>query len=169
MAIPLKFLSFGPRIKKRDDKLIVSTGWPLRLVTLGTCYRRMVVDVGHKIITVRSRWLWLFGRTKCIPFQAIKAVTYGYGDASPGAELSWAHDSVDVFSVGLRLRDKTEVHLFRFWGDGTFSNDGPWPDWMYWQEYLFDTCGTQETDSRAFVNLLSKMIGVRVQPPGCDW
>jgi hypothetical protein len=169
MAFPLRLLSFGPRIRKRDGRLTVSTGWCTRLATLGMWYRRLVVDPQVKVITVHRRYFWLFARTRDIPFQAVKAVTYGYGDLSPASTISWAHDSLDVFSVGLRLRDETELHLFNFSGAGTFSNEGPWPDWMYWQEYLFDLSGTQETDSRAFVNLFSKMIGVKVQPPGSDW
>jgi hypothetical protein len=78
--------------------------------------------------------------------------------------LTWAHDSVDLHSVGVRLRDGDEVHLFYFYGDGTFRNDGPWPDWLYWDHYLFDLSGTQQRESRAFVELLSKLISVSVIP-----
>ena len=74
------------------------------------------------------------------------------------------HDSVDLFSVGLRLLSGEELHLFYFYGDGTFSNDGPWPDWLYWEDYVYDMSGTQERESRAYVDLLAKMIGVPVIP-----
>ena len=36
---------------------------------------------------------------------------------------------------------------------------------MYWEEYLFDTIGTQESEGKRFVTLLSKMVNVGVQPP----
>jgi hypothetical protein len=66
--------------------------------------------------------------------------------------------------VGLRLQDDKFIHLFFFFGDGTFTNDGPLPDWLYWDDYLFDFTGTQEKESRGFVELLRKMIGVHVEP-----
>ena len=34
---------------------------------------------------------------------------------------------------------------------------------MYWEDFLFDTSGTQEQESKRFVNVLSKMIGVEVE------
>ena len=167
MAFPLKFLSLGPRISKCHQRLILSTGWGLRVLSLGTWYRRAVVDVEQKVITLHSRYLWLLKRTKRISFPSVAAVTYGYSNWSPGAYLSWAHDSLDVFTVGLRLHGEEEIGLFDFVGDGTFVNDGPWPDWMYWPDYAVDLSGTQERDSKALVDLLCKILGVRVQPPNC--
>ncbi|MHB1037535.1 MAG: hypothetical protein ACYC35_26005 [Pirellulales bacterium] len=84
---------------------------------------------------------------------------------SPGADFSFAHDGLDLFTVGLRLHDDREVPLFRFFGDGEFTNEGIYPDWCYWRDYLFDLSGAQQKESRLFVDLLSKMIGVSVEPP----
>ena len=165
MAFPLKFLSLGPRISKCERRLILTTGRGLRVISLGMWHRRVVVDVEQKVITVHSRYLWFLNRTKRISFPSIVAVTYGYSDWSPGGYLSWTYDSLDVFTVGLRLHGEEEIGLFDFVGDGTFVNDGPWPDWMCWPEYVFDLSGTQERDSKALVDLLCKILGVRVQPP----
>jgi len=76
-----------------------------------------------------------------------------------------AHDTKEAFRVGLRLTDFREVHLFWFYGDGPFTNYGPFPDWLYWQEYLLDLRGTQETESRLFAEALSRMSGAPVEPP----
>jgi hypothetical protein len=124
----------------------------------------VTVDPKKEEVTTYRRYLWAFPRRCRIRFAAIEAVTYGYQDWAIGASLTWAHDSVDLYSVGLRFHGGDERHLFYFYGDGTFSNDGPWPDWLYWDDYLFDMSGTQERESRAFVELLSKMIGVSVVP-----
>ena len=82
-----------------------------------------------------------------------------------GWALAGGNDSFDWFTVGLRLADDSELQLFNFIGDGTFSNNGPFPDWLYWDEFAFDLSGSQEKESRVFVDLLCKMIGVRVVPP----
>ncbi len=56
-------------------------------------------------------------------------------------------------------------NMFNFSGEGTFANHGPWPDWIYWDEFAFDLSGSQESESRTFVDLLSKMLRVPVVPP----
>ena len=165
MAVSSRLLSVCPRIKKAGRRLVASTAWTLRLLTLGTLYRQVVVDPKKEVVLLQRRYLWLFVRRRRIPFHFIKAVTYGYQDLAVGEPWTWAHDSYDLFRVGLRLHDLEDVHLFFFYGDGTFTNDGPLPDWLYWDDYLFDLCGTQEQESGAFVELLGKMIGVPVEPP----
>jgi len=132
-------------------------------VSVGTIYRKVVIDPQSSHLVVASRYLWFISRSREIPFSRIQAVTYGYEDTS--IDFSYSHDSFDWFTVGLRLTDETELHLFNFIGDGTFSNSGPLPDWLYWDEFAFDLSGSQEKESRVFVDLLSKMVGVKVVPP----
>jgi hypothetical protein len=164
MAIASPLLSTCPRLCKEGSRLVARTPWRLLISTLGLVYRQVTVDPKKEAVSVYGRYLWLLPRRRRIHFRAIEAVTYGYQDWASDAWWSYAHDSVDLFSVGLRLHGGDEVHLFYFYGDGTFTNDGPWPDWLYWEDYLFDMSGTQERESKAFVDLLSKMIGVPVVP-----
>jgi hypothetical protein len=163
VAFSSPLLSVCPCIRKSEGKLVAATALRLRILTLGATYREVVVDPKNQELTIYRRYFWFFPRRRRVRFGAIEAVAYGYQDWG-GASWSWAHDSVDLYSVRLRLRDGDELHLFYFYGDGTFTNDGPWPDWLYWNDYLYDMSGTQETESRAFVELLCKMIGVSVVP-----
>jgi hypothetical protein len=167
LAISSPLLSICPRVSKVKGSLVASTAWRLLIPTLGSVYRQVTVDPKREEVTVFGRYLWVMPRWRRIRFRAIEAVTYGYQDWATDAWWTWAHDSVDLFSVGLRLHGGDEVHLFYFYGDGTFTNDGPWPDWLYWDDYLFDMSGTQERESKAFVELLSKMIGASVVPARC--
>ena len=164
MAIFSSLFSVCPRVRKEEDRLVARTAWRLLVLTLGGFYRRVEVDPGKKEVTVYRRYFWVFARRRRIRFGNIEAVTYGYKDWAFGASWSWAHDSVDSYSVGLRLRNDDDLHLFSFFGDGTFQNDGPWPDWLYWDDYLLDLSGTQTQESRAFVELVSKLVGVSVVP-----
>ena len=164
MGLVSSVFSVCPRVKKRQGQLTADTAWRVRILTVGTLYRKVVVDPQKKVLTISRRYFWLFGRRRRIKFEAIEAVTYTYEDLSLDANLSWAHDSVDFFSVGLRLDNLEELRLFYFFGAGTFTNEGPLPDWMYWEEYLSDVSGSQESESRRFVDLLGKMIGVEVVP-----
>jgi hypothetical protein len=164
VAIASEVLSICPRITKASGRLVATTALRMLIPTLGSIYRQVTVDPKKEEVSVYGRYFWLLPRRRRIRFRAIAAVTYGYQDWASDAWYTWAHDSVDLFSVGLRLHGGDEVHLFYFYGDGTFTNDGPWPDWLYWDRYVFDMCGTQERESKAFVELLSKMIGVSVVP-----
>ena len=113
---------------------------------------------------VDRRYLWFFSRRRKIKFKVIEAITYTYEDWAFESLYAWAHNSLDQFAVGLKLYNGDDVHLFSFVGGGTFGNDGPAPDWMYWQEFLFDVSGNQEGASRRYVDLLGKMIAVPVVP-----
>jgi hypothetical protein len=154
-------------VRKRKGKLVASTALRLRILTLGMLYREVIIDPKEEVVRVRRRYAWIFRRAFRIPFVSVRAVTYGYSGTG-GAQGWWwgAHDTKDSFRVGLRLSDFREVHLFWFSGDGPFANYGPFPDWFYWQEYLFDMCGTQETESRAYAEVLSRLIGAPVEPHG---
>ncbi len=166
MAWPSSLLSICPIINKRDGKLIAETAWRFRLLTLFLLYRKVIVAPQQKEVTIHRRYAWLFSRQYRLKFSEIEAVTYGHEDLL--AFNSWTssgHDGFDIFAVGLRLMGDEEWKLFNFFGEGTFTNNGPWPDWVYWDEYLFDESGTQEAESRAFVDLLSSMLNVPVVPP----
>lgn len=159
----MRLLALCPRIRKDDDTIVANTAWRVSVLSFGTIYRKCVINPQARTVSVSSRYLWVISRFREIPFSEIENVTYGYEDMS--MDLAFAHDSFDWFTVGLRLTDDTELHLFNFIGDGTFSNNGPFPDWSYWDEFAFDLSGSQETESRVFVELLATMVGVSVVPP----
>jgi hypothetical protein len=164
MATALPFLSICPRIHKEGGQLIASTAWFLRILSLGLGLRKVIVDPHKKVVLITGRWFWFFTTRRKVPFRFIQSITYRYSDVNPEAWWTWAHDSTDVFSAGLKLVDGERIHLFRFYGDGTFTNTGPLPDWVYWDNYLFDLSGEQEKRSRVYVELLAQMIGVSIEP-----
>jgi hypothetical protein len=157
-------LSVCPRIRKDRGRLIASTSWRVSLMTLGAVHRRVIVDPQKEAVFIRDRYAWVVPRRRRIPFGSIAAVTYGYQDLAgwPGA---LGHKSSDWFSVGLWLHNRNAVRLFSFSGEGTFTNDGPFPDWCYWDQWVLDFSGTQESESRVFAEVLGKMIGVPIEPP----
>jgi len=161
----MRLLAICPRISRSGERIEATTAWRLRLLTLGMMFRRVVIDPQRDKLLIESRWLWLIRRRRVIRFARVQAITYGYEDLSPDGFFSLAHDSYDSFTVGLRLMDDSEVRLFTFHGDGTFVNTSTWPDWLFWDEYALDLSGSQQQESRLFVDLLSEMIGVSVVPP----
>jgi len=154
-------LSITPRITKRDGKLVASTSLFGLLASLTLLHRTIVVDPEEKILTIRRRILWFFKTRRRVRFSDVAVISYEYEDWNPISGMGFAGDSVDCFSVKLGLHDGSNLHLFRFFGEGTFANrDGLFPDWAYWDEYLFDVSGSQEEESRAYVNLLQRLLNV---------
>ncbi len=161
-----RLLSVCPRLQKESGCIVATTSWRVCLLLLGMLYRRVVVDPKKRRVTIESRYLWFIKRRRSIPFSKVTAVTYGYEDLNPNSVLAYsAYNSCDLFTVGLQLNGYTQLHLFNFLGDGTFTNSGPLPDWVYWPDRVFDVSGSQERESRVFVDVLSKLIGVTVVPP----
>lgn len=157
-------MSLGPRIRAEESRLVASTPWILRMLTLGLWVRMVVVDRGLRTVTLHRRIGWMLLQTEDIPFDQIAAVTYGYTDEHPFAGLFGARDAVDHYFVGVRVFGRDEVRLFSFLGEGTVTNNGPLPDWWYWDEFLADFTGSQARESRLFVQLLSQLIGVTIVP-----
>jgi len=161
----MRLFSLCPRIRKNGGRVIATSAWRSQILSLGSSFREVIVDPKRKAIRIRSRWLWFFRKTESIRFSKIEAVTYGYEDQAINLSMYNAHDALDCFSVGLRLYNDREIRLFKFFGEGSFVNDSIFPDWMYWEEYAFDINGSQEAESRVFVDLLAKLINVTVVPP----
>lgn len=157
-------ISIRPRISADQERLTAATSRIVVFFTLAFRCRQVVVDRSAQTVTIRTRSAWFFQREERIPFSQIAAVTYGYEDLHPLAFLSSAHDAVDCYRAGLLKVGGGEVSLFSFYGDGSFTNDGSLPDWWYWEEYVLDRVGPQERESRIFVQLLSKLIGVSIAP-----
>jgi hypothetical protein len=154
-------LSIAPRISKRDDKLVASTSLVGLLVSLTLLYREIVVDPKQEIITIRCRFLWFFKTRTQVRFSDVAAISYDYENWNLISGMGFTGDSLDCFSVKLGLHNGKYLHLFRFFGAGTFENrDGLYPDWVYWDDYLLDVSGSQEEDSRAYVNLLQHLLDV---------
>ena len=165
MAFLSQIFSICPRIREDGDRLIARTAWRYRILTLGASYREVVIDTEQKVIRIRRRFLWVVRRRAKIPFSSVKKVTYGYDLWSPNSWLSWTYDGFDIYAVGLKLDNDKDVHLFNFLGEGTFTNEGPLPDWVYWSDFAFDVVGTQGQESKVFAELLSRAIGVSIAPP----
>jgi hypothetical protein len=154
-------LTITPRIKADANTLIASTSSMALVLMLGLAHRRVRLERDSRTITIEDRIGWFWKRTRVLAFNQVAAVTYGFEEVS---FLPTSRDPIDRFIVGLRPVVGEEVRLFYFVGDGTFTNNGPLPDWWYWDEYVFDYTGSQERESRAFVQLLSKLLNVSIQP-----
>lgn len=162
-------LSVGPRIRAGPGWLMVSSSFLGMLLTLFSHRRSVLIDAREQKIHVRSRFLWFFRRHKIIPFDQVEKILYFLDDLNPGTLLEMTGDSVDCFKVQLRLLDRTDVHLGRFIGLGTFQRGWDnWdflPDWLYSLEYTFDMSGAQAMQSREFLDRLKSTLGVPIGRP----
>lgn len=156
----------APRIFKRDDKLIARTSWSVRILSLGLSLRTVIVDPSEKVISLKSRGFWFIKRVRRIRFSEVTSMLYRYDDVDPFTRSGYVYPWIEtpsfwgVYSVGLRLTDQSDVHLFRFFaGDFSLPNRR-WPDWCYGWEFIPEPTGFNEHDSRAYLEVVGKLIGV---------
>jgi hypothetical protein len=161
--MPTRLLSITPRITAGPNGLTATTSLVAQMLTLGARFRRVRIDTAERTVAVDDRSWWFRRQSRVILFDEVGAVSYGYEEWSLSGNFS-ARDPIDRFLVGLKLKWGEEVRLFWFVGDGTFHNDGPFPDWFYWKEIAFDVSGTQEQESRMFARALGRILQAPLGP-----
>lgn len=113
---------------------------------------------------MRTRTFWFYRKTRFVPFDAISQILYTYNDIDPIGDWAYTHQQNDLFYVGLKLDRGERVLLFRFYGQGDFSNNTDWPDWFFIGDQIEAklTMQNQEGESRAYADALSVLTGVPV-------
>ena len=155
MSIKSRLFSICPRIEKKGDRLVATTALRIRLLTLGMWQRQVVVDSQNEIVTIGSCWFWFFRKERRHTFPQITKILYSYDDW--GFPTIWLHNSLDLFTIALRLYDGREVVLFRFFGDGEMENQGVFPDWFYVVDTTLEAVGAQESQCYLFAETVSAM------------
>ncbi len=155
-------LSICPKIARRDGTLLARTSFAGLVASRTFLHRTVVIDPDRRTISVRRRLIWFFTSRKRIPFDRVEAIVYTHDDWNSNTSWGGADNSADCFTAKLKLWNEHLVHLFHFYGEGTFVNNSSFPDWCFWPEYPFNASGTQESASRTFVDLLQKMLNVPV-------
>jgi hypothetical protein len=162
-----RLLNVRPRISKDKGALVAGTAPHIAVLTLGLKLRRVMIDPQQRAVRMFARYAWLFPRVRHIPFEVVSAVLYGYADLNPNQAVPWgaAYQEQDMFTVRLRLQNGEEPLLCRFFGQGSWVNNSILPDWMFWADELGAemTQGSQESESRAYAETVSKLIGVPLE------
>jgi len=129
----IRTFSPTPEIKKEGGLLVIQSTWQTALLTLGGRHRRVAVDQKARVLRITDRRFWFFSSSRRIEFDWIDQVFYTYQDLESGP---FSHYDQDLFTVGVKLTDGKHVTLFRFFGEGSFTNVSVWPDWCYWEDNL---------------------------------
>ena len=151
--------SIGPRITKKNGKLVVRTAMFWRILTLGLDSKIMTVDPVATTIHLKRRLFWFFPSERTLRFDEIKRINYSHSDGNIFTAMGATGDSIDRYMVRLELRRGGTVHLFNWTGDGGFQVGAGRPEWMHWKDLTFDAVGSQAKQSKVFVTLLSELTG----------
>lgn len=156
-----RLVSSPPSIRLEGDRLVVRSSVTSQIFCLGAASKSLVVDPSRRRLAVTYRSFWFYRRTKHVEFDWVREVTLDYNDLGFGG---WARRSEDLFTTGLTLQNGEWVELFKFYGEGDFQNDGPFPDWWYAEEHLMTHVvkGDQEGSSLRFADMLSALIGAPI-------
>ena len=134
-------------------------------LSLGSWSTEVCVDPQEQLIHLCKRRCWAFVWKRRIPFQDVAAVTYSYTDWNPDSSLGQSHSAWDEFTIGIRSRSDKEWSIATFFGPGGFANEWLTPDWLDWDDYLLSPIGAQESESLQLAEVLSRLIGVKIERP----
>lgn len=152
------FFSIQPRVREEGDALVATTPWTLRLLSLFSYKREVVVDPRYQNIRVDTKWFWgLLHRERIIRAKDVHYVDYRHSSIPTGWSMFYGRtDEVESYGVILVMNDKSEFTVARFRGQGSIHTG--WSGVMLGGDSMIDTAGTQEETSRAFVDdLCSRM------------
>ena len=145
--------------------LVAHTALPFSIFTLGLRYRIVTVDPASKVIRIFTRSAWLFTKAKLLPFSSIQWLIYEYRDVNPVSNIATTHQEQDLFIISVIQKNGKQTVLARFYGQGDFSNNWIFPDWIYWEEIGIArlTAGNQEDESRMYASTVATIIGVEIR------
>ncbi len=152
-------LTIAPRIQHRGAGLVAETSLAGYFAGLTLLRKRVEVDPKAGVFRLSRRTLWFFESNREIRFDEVRRITYKYSDLKL-FQSRHVHDPLDCYTVGLELMNGEELRLFRFIGDGAAYNAGYLPDWCHFRDLTFDASGTQERESRIFVQALEEITGI---------
>ncbi len=161
-----RLLNVRPKIRKERGCLIAHSAWLFCIFTLGMRYRRVTVDPNQRIIRIYARSLWFFKKVTIVGFDSIQWLVYEYKDVSPlGGIPTTTYQEQDLFIVSVVKKNRQQVILARFYGQGDFANNTIFPDWFYWEEIGLSRLsqGNQEDESRMYASTVAAIIGVEIR------
>jgi len=158
----LRALTLQPRVQLRGRRLTATTSGLLTWLALGAYALRVHVDGDAQYVHVHKRSFWFFTHSRVVPFKQILRIRYGYD----GLPTSWdsfgnIHDEVERFRVSLELHSSEQVHLGSFVGEGAAGSFTT----LLTGDSLVDLAGTQDLDSRRFVEQLCAITGATLSGP----
>ena len=162
LTLSLPELAISPRVWREGPALHARTRTFYRLLTAFGYDRHLIVDPTSRRVTLTIRRYWAFGSRETLCFDDVTALEYRYASLPTAfgvtlRGLQWT-DSVNWYVVSLALRTSREpIVLFRFAGEGA--------EWTGWSggllgDELLDVQGTQEIESREFVDRLRRLLNV---------
>ena len=166
LTLASRFMTLRPAVRMEHDRLVVRTGWPARLLTLGLRSRRVEIEPARRRLTIRHRTGYLFGRTTELDFDDVWYLDYAY--ASVGTSWGWSldgvgrTDEVERFAVAVVTEDGQSHTICSFFGEGSVHTG--WAGTIF-GDGLVDVSGTQDSESRQFAVGLAYILGVPIGKP----
>lgn len=162
-----RFLTSRPKIRATPDTLTISTGWQSRLLTLGLRTRRVEIDTSNRRLTFATRTAYFFARHWRLGFDELSHLDYGMG--SLGTDYGWtdrgfgAQDSVESYTIDLVTTAGQRHRVCAYRGEGAVQTG--WTGVLLGDDSVFDAAGTQQSESKQLVEMLSNVLALPIGQP----
>ena len=163
-TVELGFLDLLPRIDVTDATLTVRTNRILRILTLGSYRREVLVDSRSRAVTISRRAWWYYEEALHIAFDQVTSVVRQRRSIPTDLNIVsiWfgAYDELESYEIVLRttLAGHPEIPLASFRGEGS-SETGIWGV-LIGGDSIVDFRGRQAHQSLLLVERVAKRLGV---------
>lgn len=153
------FLAIKPKVLLAGDWLITRSSFIMRLLSLFSCFKCVIVDKRKKNISISEKYFWVFSKSRCIPFEQIKRINYSFSSVPTSWNLFvGTTDRMEWFTVSLILCDTyEEVRLWTFFGEGAVATG--WKGILLGEDEILDLSGDQKASSLNYIKLLQSFTG----------
>ncbi len=155
-VITSRLLAISPKCWMAHGQFHSRTHLGVTLIALGLSHKHIVVDPDAQLVTIHRRLAWLFRRSQTIAFDEVARIDYSCRSIPTGIGLLGVTNEFDRFRVDLELHDRTLIHLWTFYGEGSVQTG--WGGVLFGDDATFDLAGDQEDASERFSRVLSVMM-----------
>ncbi|MFI4912784.1 MAG: hypothetical protein ACIAQZ_14060 [Sedimentisphaeraceae bacterium JB056] len=156
----LRLLAIRPLVKIEDGRVRISTAIIFRLISLFLRIRSVEVCRDTQSVTISSRILYFFKKSKVIRFGQIRCLDYTYKEVEDldfsGRRYDYSRDTYEIFTILIRTVDEDKVVLAKYYGEG-----GRTSNWLF-DRYHLDWIGTQSEDSREVAERISEIMDMPI-------
>jgi len=159
-----RLLSMAPKVIVTDSEVSIRDNLLGRILRCFFSSRNVLVASPAKQVTIKERRWWLFTTTYVLDFSEIDYLDYDAAEYTTSIGFNFrsfqSQDSLERFTVALVTKDEGYYELCNYVGEGSVENG--WYGVIMGGDNMLDLAGTQQQDSRNFVNLLCDRIGIQI-------
>ena len=161
------YFTLRPSIRETKSSIIIKTGFLTKLYTLFFYTQKIEIIPSIRKIKISKTFAWVFPVYNQLDFDDVWYIEYAF--KSSGTDWGYTSsgyknlDEMEKFSILLVTKNEKKHFVCSFSGEGAVSTG--WSGILIGHDDIIDYEGTQENESKQFVEYLCKILDVTLGKP----